>query len=446
MVQVSPAARAVASPVVGETVVGQASVGQDFRKSLTIIVALGAVLRIVRLAVSKWNLPLQLNDSLYYSIQARQLAHGVWYRELFVDQPGAEHGPLTSALMAVVSWGNDPVNLQRIVTVTCGTATIAIVGIIARRVAGDRADRNRVGMIAAAVAALYPNLWVNDGLVMSESVSCLMISLALWALLVWTAKPALRSAAFVGLAMGLGTLARSEVALFMPAAAVVMWTVTRRSGAKPWSHVATAAGVAVATVLPWLIFNIVRFDRPVLLTTNEGPALLGANCEDTYYGPAQGGWSLFCVLDDPGTKLDEDPSTRSARQRREALSYVRHHLDRLPNIEVKRVARSLDLFALHNMVHGDVGEERERWASWACIVSFWILAPLAVFGARLTRRRDRAVLLIPVAIALAATVLIYGGHRIRSAAEPSIVILAAIAINHVLARSTTVLDSAEGVA
>ena len=98
------------------------------------------------------------------------------------------------------------------------------------------------------------------------------------------------------------------------------------------------------------------------------------------------------------------------------------------------------------MVHGDVGEERERWASWACVVSFWILAPIAALGAKLTSRRDRTVLLIPVGIALAATVLIYGGHRIRSAAEPSIVIFAAIAINRVLARSSTVLDSAESVA
>jgi hypothetical protein len=426
--------------------VGETSVGHDFRKSLTAVVAVGALLRIVRLAVSKWNLALQLNDSLYYSIQARQLAHGVWFRELFVDQPGAEHGPLTSTLMAAVSWGNDPVNRQRIVTVACGTATIAIIGIVARRVAGDRAGRNRVGLIAAAIAAVYPNLWINDGLVMSESVSCLMISLALWALLAWTAKPGLRVAAVVGVTMGLGTLARSELALFVPAAAVVMWLIARRSGVKPWSHLGAAVGVAIGVVLPWLIFNFVRFDQPVLLTTNEGPALLGANCDDTYYGPAQGGWSLFCVLNDPGTKPDEDPSTRSARQQREALSYIRHHLGRLPNVELKRVARSLDLFALDNMVHGDVGEERERWASWACVVSFWILAPIAALGAKLTSRRDRAVLLIPVGIALAATVLIYGGHRIRSAAEPSIVILAAIAINHLLARSSTVLDSAESVA
>ena len=35
---------------------------------------------------------------------ARQLVDGIWFREIFVDRPGAEHGPLTSTLMATVSW------------------------------------------------------------------------------------------------------------------------------------------------------------------------------------------------------------------------------------------------------------------------------------------------------------------------------------------------------
>jgi hypothetical protein len=106
------------------------------------------------------------------------------------------------------------------------------------------------------------------------------------------------------------------------------------------------------------------------------------------------------------------------------------HLSTLPRVELQRVGRSLDLFAVRDMVRGDVGEERERWAAWAGIVSFWLLAPLAVVGARVTRRRDRTILLIPVMIALVTTVVIYGGHRIRSAAEPAIVILAAVAIDH----------------
>ncbi|MEP7202958.1 MAG: glycosyltransferase family 39 protein [Ilumatobacteraceae bacterium] len=402
---------------------------RDFRTHLIATMALGAVLRVVRLAVSKWDHPLGLNDSLYYSAQAHQLAHGVWFREPFADQPGAEHGPLTSTLMAFVSWGSDPINRQRMVTVACGIATVAIIGVVARRVAG-----NRTGLIAAGIAAIYPNLWMNDGLVMSESVSCLTIALAVWALLVWSDRPTLRAAVLVGIAVGLGTLARSEVVLLVPGAAASMWMIARRAGLKSSRHVATAAAVSIAVLLPWVIFNFARFDRPVLLTTNDGPTFLGANCEETYYGGAQGGWSFFCVVNDPFTQPGEDPSTRAARQRREAISYARHHLSRIPIVAVQRVGRSLDLYALGNLVHQDVGEDRERLASWAGIGSFWVLAPLAVFGASKTRRRDRAVLLIPVIIAVAATVAIYGGHRIRSSAEPAIVIFAAIAIDHMIGR------------
>jgi 4-amino-4-deoxy-L-arabinose transferase-like glycosyltransferase len=421
---------------VGVEIDVEIGVERDFRRCLTMVVACGAVLRIVRFAAFKWNQPLLLNDSLYYSAQAQQLAHGVWFREVFVNQPGAEHGPLTSTLMALVSWGSDPFNRQRMVTVVCGVATVAIIGLVGRRVAG-----NRAGLIAAAVAAAYPNLWISDGLVMSESVSCLLIALAMWAVLVWADKPTMRAALLVGVAIGLGTLARSEVVLFVPAAAVVMWVVGRRSRVRHWAHVVAAAGIAIALLVPWTVFNIVRFEKPVLLTTNEGGALLGANCDDTYFGPTQGGWSLLCLINDPGNVADADTSVRTARQRHEALSYVRHHLRSVPKVEIQRVGRSFDIFAVRDMVRGDVGEERERWAAWAGIVSFWLLAPMAAVGACLTRRRDRIVLLIPVMIALVTTVVIYGGHRIRSAAEPSVVILAAVTIDHWISRRAQISEA-----
>ena len=415
---------------------GDAGVDRDFRRNLAVVVACGAVVRIVRLA-TKWNHPLLLNDSLYYAAQAQQLAHGVWFREVFVDKAGAEHGPLTSTLMALVSWGGDPFNRQRMVTVACGVATVAIIGLVGRRVGG-----HRTGLVAAALAAVYPNLWISDGLVMSESVSCLLIALALWAILAWTDRPTLRAAVLVGVAVGLGTLARSEVILFLPGAAVVMWIVASRSDVpRPSTHVFAAALVTIALLLPWTIFNLARFDKPVFLTTNEGGALLGANCDDTYFGPAQGGWSLLCLVNDPGNGPDGDTSTRTARQRHEAFSYVRHHLSTLPRVELQRVGRSLDVIALGDMVRGDVGEERERWAAWTGIVSFWLLAPLAAVGAALTRRRDRAILLIPVMIAVVTTVAIYGGHRIRSAAEPPIVILAAVAIDRWIDRRDQTSES-----
>lgn len=92
----------------------------------------GAAIRIGYL-LTKWNQPLRLNDSYYYSGQAYQLAHGRLFRELFVDQPGAEHGPLTSLLMAPFSWGDDFVRWQRMVTVACGITLVWLLGRLGTR-------------------------------------------------------------------------------------------------------------------------------------------------------------------------------------------------------------------------------------------------------------------------------------------------------------------------
>jgi hypothetical protein len=90
-----------------------------------------------------------------------------------------------------------------------------------------------------------------------------------------------------------------------------------------------------------------------------------------------------------------------------------------------RAGRTLDLYDVRGLVHGDVGEERERLATWAGVVSFWMIAPIAVIGALRMRRLYLAVLLLPVVVVAVTTVVFYGGHRIRASAEPVLVVLAA---------------------
>lgn len=395
--------------------------GRSFRTWLAAIVGGGAVLRLVRLFATKWHQPLLLNDSLYYSAQAGQLAHGVWFHEVFTNQQGAEHGPLTPVLMSLVSWGSDPLDRQRLVTVACGVATVAVVGVVGRRVGGDR-----VGLLAAAIAALYPNLWINDGLVMSESVGCLLVTLTLLAALRWADRRSLSRAATWGGLVGLAALARSELLLLAPLAALLIVLVGRRRQVPVAAHALMVIGITLATIAPWTIFNAVRFDDPVLLTTNEGPLWLGANCPESYYGEALGGWSLFCVVDAHFGEHGEDTSVRSTEQRRAGLSYARHHLGRLPVVVVARIGRTLDAYAVGNLVHNDIGEERERWASWAGVVTFWLLVPLAVAGAWRLRRWYVAVLSMPVVVVAVTTIVFYGAHRVRSPAEPALVVLAAV--------------------
>lgn len=424
-------------------------------------VAAGALWRLGVLVVDKWSQPLLLNDSLYYSAQARQLADGVWFREIFVDRPGAEHGPLTSTVLAVVSWVDDPVPWQRLLTVVAGILTVWAIAHLARRVVGSPAG-DRAAVVAAVIAAAYPNLWMNDGLVMSESFSVLAVVALLHLSLTWVDDPpgrtGTRTLVATGVVAGLATLARSELALVAVGVVVFALAGPGRDLRGTWRRRlvrggAVAVGAAV-TVAPWVAFNLTRFERPVTLTTNDGTTLLGSSCASTFAGPELGGWSIGCVVSDPAYAMDEEPSVRSDRQRSMAIDFLREHADQLPKVVVARLARTLDLFGLDSLVTQDVGEERYRWASWSGIVAWWLLAPCAAVGLGLVRGRRRWLLLLPVGSVFATTVLFYGAHRIRSSLEPVVVVTAAIALSAGWARlrrrsrpvAGVVVSSGDGVA
>jgi 4-amino-4-deoxy-L-arabinose transferase-like glycosyltransferase len=372
--------------------------------------------------ISKWNQALLLNDSLYYSIQAQQLTRGELFRELFVDEPGAEHGPLTPIVLAPVSWMGNPVPWQRSVMTLFGLATVILLGRIGWRLGG-----RRVAQVATAIAALYPNLWLGDALVMSESVALVFVCLTLVVALSPPAESWQRLA-LIGVLVALAALARSEIALLTPGLMVMAWRGW--FGALSMHRVGRAAVVgaaALVTVSPWVGANLVRFDEPVLMTTNEGGVLYGANCPVTYSGPLTGTWTLLCY-DEALVPEDADPSERNALQRRAGLSYMRNNLERLPIVVVARLARTFDLWGFESLVAFDVGEERPRAGVWAGIVAFWMLLPLAALGIRRVTRRVRWILLLPWVAVIVTTIVFYGAHRIRSTAEPSLVLLAALTV------------------
>jgi 4-amino-4-deoxy-L-arabinose transferase-like glycosyltransferase len=388
-----------------------------FVRWLVAVAAAGALWRLGYLAVARWGNPLPGSDALYYGLQAVRNTEGDWFRRGLTDAPGAAHGPLT--VLYLTPWSLLPGEFsdwQRLGNTVLGCLTPLVLGLAGRRLAGPQA-----GLVAAAVAAVYPNLWINDALVMSETLAIFVASLALWAALAFDERPTLRGAAFLGLLTGLGALVRSEIALWVAGFALLAW----------WRHHLRAAALVVAvagvTILPWAAYNLTRFEHPVLLTTNDGATLLGANCERTYTEEL-GGWSLFCLLESDLANPDADESELSAVQRDEALEFVGDHLDRVPVVVAARLGRSLDLYGLGRTVALDVSEEKPAWGAWAGIVLWWLLAPVAVVGWWATEPPRRRWLVVPVLAVLATTVLFYGAHRIRASAEPAVVLLAAAGV------------------
>jgi 4-amino-4-deoxy-L-arabinose transferase-like glycosyltransferase len=399
----------------------------DFRRRLALITGVAAVWRLGYLFVVKANDDLMLNDSIYYSIQAGRNSEGQWFREGLSDLPGAEHGPLTPLYLTPWSLGaGDNVVWQRFATTLLGIVTVAVIGLVGRRLAGPV-----VGLVAAGIAAVYPNLWINDSLVMSESLACLIVSIALLVALDFDRRPGVGRAAVLGGLVGLGALTRSEIALFgIGFTALAWWRSSghRRRALMP----VVVVGAAVLTLAPWTIYNLGRFERPVLLTTNDGTTLLGANCDNTYYSDV-GGWDVRCVLEADVAAIDA--SVRSREHTELAVDYVTDHAGRVPVVVLARLGRTADLYGLGSLAALDRGEEKAGWAVWAGIVSWWLLAPLAVVGwigrGRVhspedDRAKARWWLAVPPITVLVSTVAFYGAHRIRAPAEPGVVVLAAV--------------------
>jgi len=411
-------------------VTGYERVDRTFAIRLAVITAIGAVWRLGYLFVVKIDDRLLLNDSLYYSIQAGRNSEGDWFREALTPLPGAEHGPLTSLYLTPWSLGaGDNVAWQRFATTLLGIATVAVIGLVGHRLAGPR-----VGLVAAAIAVVYPNLWINDSLVMSESLALLIVAVALLVALDFDERPGWGRAVVLGVLVGLGALTRSEIAVFAVGFAGLAWWRSAghpRRGLMP----VLVIGATLVTIAPWTLYNVGRFDRPVTLSTNDGTTLLGANCDTTYYDDI-GGWDIRCLAPVPTTET-EDASVRSIERRDIAVDYIGDHLGRLPVVVAARVGRALDLYGLDSLIALDHGEEKAEWAVWVGIVMFWVLALASIVGWRALGRADDGLaersrarwwLVVPLAAVLLTTVLFYGAHRIRAPAEPVLVVLGAVGL------------------
>lgn len=368
-------------------------------------------------------------DALYYSAQAASNAAGEIFQHPFTGGPAADHPPMTALVLTPVSWIDSHLVLaQRLVMVLIGTAAVGVIGLLGRRIGG-----NRVGLVAALLAAAHAPLWANDGLLMAEAPTALLVAGLLWCAIEVYDDPSPRRLVLLGALAGLATLTRAEQALLFLLLLVPV-VVRRDRPLRARAQQVVLAGLAAAVVVtPWVGWNLVRFEEPTLLSTNDGLTIFGANCHTTYYTPAIGFWDLRCPLDHP---VEGDPAVQSAEWRAVGLRYMRENVGRLPKVVVARVGRVWGVYEPDQMVWFNTGEGREPWTSRFALYQHLVVLPVAVVGGVVLRRRPTVLWpLVATAVAVTATAaLFYGIVRFRVPADVAIVVLAAVAVDRVLAR------------
>ena len=431
------------------------------RSFLVALLAIALVALIVRIAfvlVVDPKLP-DPGDATAYHLLANNLADGRGYirpfdfRILHVSRPTAEYPPLFPALLAVPSFlGAKSVDAQRIFLCFVGTGTVVLVGFLGRRVGGPL-----VGVIAAAIAAVYPMLFLGEAVLMAESVYVLLATAAL--LLAYRAADTptpLRFAA-LGLVIGLSGLARAE-GLFFAVVLVIPLAFGLRSLATKRRAILAgiAVAVAVVVVVPWTIRNAVRLHAFVPISNNIGTAVDGANCDLTYSGSQIGLWrETFSQFGNSARRRPQaqacfegfdigrrgfEEADVASKHRSDGIRYARDHLSRAPLVVGVRELRTWGLYAPRQQIDFESLEGRpQRWQGVGTVM-YWVLLPLAVVGVvLLVRRRVRVWPLLSTAVVVVlTTAFTYGQQRFRIAAEPSLVVLAAVSIAAVVGgRRTT---------
>jgi 4-amino-4-deoxy-L-arabinose transferase-like glycosyltransferase len=386
-----------------------------FGARLAILGVLALALRLLYILVIA-PAPVGLDgDWRFYHSAANLIANGhFYYRGIFHRAYAtAEHPPLYPLLLGLVSWfGGADVVTQRVVGCVVGAVSVILFGLVGRRLGGERA-----GLIAALTAAVYPPLVVVDGALMSEPLLVFGVLIALLLVYRLTEAPTVRGAAALGGVVGLVTLAHTEALLLMPLLVLpAAW--------RPRSGRGTRTAVAITTcavvLAPWVIRNVVVFNR-LTLATNSNTVIAGANCRQTYYGPDIGWWRLDCNSE----RRTFRELVQGDANIHPALRYARRHLTRLPVVAAVRVLRT---FSMYQPLREGNGQIRRRWFDAVGLALYYAILLLAAVGLR-RMRAWRWPLIALICVSLIVSVVDSGLPRLRIPADVSLILLAALALS-----------------
>jgi hypothetical protein len=238
-----------------------------------------------------------------------------------------------------------------------------------------------------------------------------------------------------GVLAGIGVLTRANAAVLLLPLALAVWTARPRLSVRGLAAPAALVAVAVAVVLPWTIRNAVVLDAFVPVSTQLGSAMAGTyNDEARRDGDNPWSWRSIdrvAAYADLAARVSKIPEVELEQEvRRRALAFIRERPVSVAEVGFWNTIRMLELAGLQRA--RETSATISIGPGWAVagVICFWLFALLAVAGACTARARATPLFiwLVPLLFAASVVFLTLETPRYRTAVDPFVVLLAALAV------------------
>lgn len=324
--------------------------------------------------------------------------------------------------------------------VALATATILLVFEVGRRLTNVQ-----VGLLAAALIAVWPNLIVYSGVVLTETLFLFLLMLMFLVALPTSAtarSPGVMRLVTTGVLLGLVGIVRPTSFVVAPVFLLLWWRPGRRELGIALRRTAIVGGAALLVVLPWTARNLVRMDAPVLISTNFGDNFcMGHNPEATgaFAAPFGDHPCFEDLYDGEEPRRPEYETERQSETLKRSLRYIRD--------EPATVVTSIPAKARYTLKEDtdgltaatDYGHVEVLSARWRDLIktasnSYYLVVMAAAAAGAVLLIRQRSTgrpQLFFLAAALAQLVpplLTFGDPRFKLPIYPAVALLAATAL------------------
>jgi hypothetical protein len=318
--------------------------------------------------------------------------------------------PLTAFVIAGVSLvSNESILAVKVFFAGISALTIYYIAALSHQIYPTR----YTGIIAAAIASVYPYFIYYSSLLLSETIFLLLIVLLFLQLLKMDENN--RNSLKLGAIAGFAHLSRPTLLLFYPVA--VLWKYFLMKG--------SVRGLVIAVILfsvivaPWGVSNYLRFGEFRLSTSGSGQALWEGNNPWNKTGSVSGSFS------DPEAYLEEVPEHLNEFEaddwkKQQAVQYIKENPAEFVDLSIKKFFRFWNLWP-------NSAEHQSAIYKLISLLSFlpMLLLSIVFIVVFIKDFKRLSILYLFVAYYTAIHMITIGSIRYRLPLEPLLVAMAA---------------------